>query len=457
MFSIGFLTSVLGVSKKGSGTENINTFSIDSNQILPQDCFIGLLGQKVDGGSFFKAVLEKGARGLILNKIYEIDYLNIADQYPNSWAFFVDDTAKSLFQLAKKWRSLFNIPIIAITGSVGKTTTKELIKTILEKEGHTVCATLQSQNGKTGMPLTLLRLRPEHTIAVIEVGISQLGEMDILVDILQSVFYTIITTILPAHILYLKSIENIILEKKKLQYITLNTLFIDYKFKKQVNHKQVITFGDDEQAYFCYHSMSTQLRIEINELEKKYVIYGLCHQGLHHCITAAFAVCYFLQINPLSIIKAIESFERVEGRFSVHHLSKGGIIINDCYNAAHPTVMIKSIDAFECFPTNKKKIIVLADMFEQGECTEQVHDSVVERVNALSNEHIEKVFYVGAAFKQSAEKNNKKQNMIVADSFVEVADEIYSYLDKQYCILFKGSNGTKLFYHISNYLKNETK
>lgn len=455
MISVNFISSVLGESnKKGLGQNSINNIIINSKEILQGDCFIGLQGAMCDGGDFFISALDQGAIGLILHKKYEALYLEVVDKYPLSWAFFVENTKAVFIALAKKWRSLFYIPIIVITGSVGKTTTKELIKSILEADGHSVCATQKSENGSIGLPLTILSMRKNHTIAVFELGIQKIGEMDILIDILQSVTYAIITTILPAHVLHFGTVEKIIEEKTKLQYITRETLFIDYAFKNAVQCKNIITFGDKEQSDVFYYSMSTKISIEINIDKKKYFINALYHQGIHHCITAAFSLCYFLKINIRIIIAVIESFKRVNGRFSVHHLHSGGIIINDCWNAAHAAVMLKSIEAFELFPTDKKKIMVLADMLEQGDNKEIVHNQIVEKTNTISNDLIEKIFYIGPSFKDSI-KNNTNANIIFAESFIEISDEIYHYLDKKYCILFKGSNGMKLFYHINEYIKKE--
>jgi UDP-N-acetylmuramyl pentapeptide synthase len=117
--------------------------------------------------------------------------------------------------------------------------------------------------------------------------------------------------------------------------------------------------------------------------------------------------------------------------------------------------MLKSIEAFEQFPTNNKKIMVLADMLEQGDFKIEMHDLIVNKVNTTEVDNIEKIFYIGPVFAESAKKNTR-DNVILANSFVEIAPQIYDYLNNQYCILFKGSNGMKLFYHITNYIKKES-
>jgi UDP-N-acetylmuramoyl-tripeptide--D-alanyl-D-alanine ligase len=456
MFSFDLIEFVLGrENKKGVSIKSIKNFVINSEKVQKRDCFVGLQGGSRDGGDFLIDALKNGAVGLILHKKYESFYLNVLSEYPLTWAFFVEDTKIALINLAKKWRSLFYIPVIAITGSVGKTTTKELLKTILTNQKQCVCATKNSENGSVGLPLSILSMRKKHTIAIFEVGIQKPGEMDLLIDILQNLTYTIITTILPAHILYFNTIETIIAEKTKLQKITKKIVFIDVAFKKYISHKNVVTFGQSDDADVHYNRLDSNMGIEVSNDNKKYTIAVLNHQGLHHCIAAAFAFCIFFGLDEDQCINSIQKFKPIDGRFSVHFLKNGGIIINDCWNSAHAAVMLKSIEAFEQFPTNNKKIMVLADMLEQGDFKIEMHDLIVNKVNTTEVDNIEKIFYIGPVFAESAKKNTR-DNVILANSFVEIAPQIYDYLNNQYCILFKGSNGMKLFYHITNYIKKES-
>jgi UDP-N-acetylmuramoyl-tripeptide--D-alanyl-D-alanine ligase len=454
MFSFNFIEFVLGCeNKKGFSVQSIKNFVIDSVKVKKQDCFIGLKGIKQDGGDFIEAALKNGAIGFILHKKYESVYLDLLAAHPTTWAFFVEDTKIALINLAKKWRSLFDIPIIAITGSVGKTTTKELIKTILTEQKYFVCATKNSENGTIGLPLSILSMRQYHSIAVFEVGIQKPGEMDLLIDLLQSVTYSIITTILPAHILYFKTIECIISEKIKLQNITTKILFIDVIFKKYISHKNFMTFGGSLDADVNYNRLDDTNGIEVKNDKNKYRMSVLNHQGLHHCIAGAVAFGLSFGLDLDKCIDSIEKFKSIDGRFSIHHLKNGSIIINDCWNSAHGEVMLKSIQAFKEFNTNNKKIMVLADMLEQGDNRTEMHDLIVKKVNMISENEVEKVFYIGSFFTDSAKQNTRK-NVFFANSFLEVADEIYDYLNQKYCILFKGSNGMKLFYYISHYINN---
>lgn len=456
MFTIDFLKSVLNVSVFGEKNGFAEGFSVHSGQIKKGDCFVGLPGVSCDGGVFWREALANGACGLLLHQAFYDDYIMSKDDYPHSWAFFVDDTKKALLQIAKKWRSLFDLPIIAVTGSVGKTTTKEMLRSIFNEAGYSVCATENSQNGSIGLPLSILLLRKNHQIAIFEVGVQKPGEMDILIEILKSVTYSIVTTILESHIEYFQDISNIIKEKTKLQYITSDGFFIDYNFKKYVQHKNIISIGTHDNANFCYQSLSTQVIIDISEKNKQFVINAGYHEGLRHCLVVAFAVAFVFMIKPKKIIYALENFERVIGRFSVHHLKSGGIIINDCFNAAHPVVMLTAINAFEVFPVFKKKILILGDMLEQGDNKYRNHEIIIERVNAIPESVVEEVYYVGEAFSYNASKN-KRNNVFFFSSFLEINEQVYLLLKEKCCVLFKSSRGMLFFNYVSDYLEKINK
>lgn len=457
MFSFDFFKSVLGLFWHGKSDVVANDIVINSIEVKKGDCFIGLIGLSKDGGEFFEDALRRGATVLIIHKIFEASVLAVIEQYSEAVIFFVDDTKVALLQVAKKWRSYFCIPIIAVTGSVGKTTTKEMIKSVFEKSGMAVCATKSSMNGTIGLPLSVLQLRMYHNVAIFEIGIQKIGEMDIMLDVLQSVFYGIVTTILPAHMEYLKDFNTIIQEKMKLQFITSNTFFIDYKFKKYTNHKNMITIGNNESADFFYQFFATKMSIDIRNKKKYFMINALYHDGLRHCLAIAFAVTFVYMISPKFIMAALENFERISGRFSVHRLTNGAIIINDSFNAANQYVMLTSIEAFEFFPVNKKKIVILGDMLEQGEDAAKNHCQVIERLNAIDQNTFELVYYVGENFYEN-KIHNIRQNVNFAKNFLDIADEIYNLLDKEYCFLFKSSRGMMFFHYICQYLeKNSNK
>lgn len=452
MFSINFLESVLEIKKNGLGFSDCLNFCINSNLVEEKDCFIGLIGENFDGSDYFEDAILKGAIGLILSEKHKEKFLKLENTFPHLWAFFVKDTKKALQIIAREWKKQFSIPVIAVTGSIGKTTTKELIKSIFEKQGLRVCANLHSENGTIGLPLSILRLRFNHSIAIFEVGIEKIGEMEELMNILNSVTITVITTILESHLKYLKNLETVISEKIKLQNITKQLIFIDSQFKKYITKVKAIGFSDSESADVIYSSLSTKVIIDIED--KKYSVNTLYHQGFHHCLVAAFLVTYYLDVRPSIITQAIESFEKVKGRFSVHHLKSGGIIINDAYNAVNPIVMLKSLEAFEVFPTNKKKIVVFSDMLDLGELNEKGHAMIAKKICTDNSSSIEKFFCVGAQLSLACQ-NYQNKNIVIAKSFDEVKSIIYNYLDQKYCILFKGSNGTKLFYTISEYIKEQ--
>lgn len=453
MFLLSFIESVLKEKKNGFGNTPATGFCVNSKKIKEGDCFIALQGEQVDGSLFFKEAILKGAVGVILNEAYSAEFLKIQDEFHGVWAFFVKDTKEALHALAAAWRRQFQIPFIAVTGSMGKTTTKELLKSIFEKQGYRVFATQNSENGSVGLPLNILKLRPSHTIAIFEMGIEKIGEMDVLCQIIGYVSVAIITTIIESHFRYFESIDAVIKEKIKIEKIAKDLICIDAEFKRYVKVAvPVIGFGTKESSDIVYSSLSTKVVIDIDN--KKYSINTPYHEGFHHCLVAAFIVASFLKIRPQAIIDAIESFKKINGRFSIHHLKSGGIVINDAYNAVNPLVMLKSLEAFEGFSTHKKKIVVFGDMFDLGSLKETAHGIILERAAHISEDIIEKFYFFGDAF--FAQRNKcYKDNIIFVETFQEIEKEIFGFLDRKYCLLFKASNGTGLFKRVVSYLEEQ--
>lgn len=454
MFPLSFFELVIEKKKEGLGSREIFGFSVDSKKVKEGECFIGLKGAKVDGSSFFQEAILKGASGLILSEEFAAEFRKIEQTAEDVWVFFVPDTKAILHALAKKWRLQFQIPFIAVTGSVGKTTTKELLKHILEKQGHKVFATHNSENGSIGLPLNILALRPSHTVAIFELGVEKIGEMNVLCEVLSFVTISIITTILESHLKYFESLDLVIKEKIKLQSITREFVCIDNDFKKYITRVPVVSFGTKDSSDIVYASLSTKVTILDCKNDKNYIVNILYHEGFHHCLVAAFTVALFFKIQPKMIIDTIESFKKIAGRFSVHHLKSGGMIINDAYNAVNPIVMLKSVQAFVEFPTYKKKIVVLGDMFDLGSLSEKAHAMILEAVSHIDPQSIEKFFFCGENFAMH-KKQYENENKIFIAHFDFLEKEIHAYLDQKYCVLFKASNGTGIFKKVINYLQEQ--
>ncbi|HET8899229.1 MAG TPA: UDP-N-acetylmuramoyl-tripeptide--D-alanyl-D-alanine ligase, partial [Rhodanobacteraceae bacterium] len=201
MMYLSQAAAMLGASYAGSDAEVLRV-STDSRSIQPGDLFIALKGERFDGGNFAAQALQKGAAGVVLD----------AAQAPDiSLAIRVDDTRLALGRLAAAWRRRFAIPVVAITGSNGKTTVKEMLAAILRAETGSEASVLCTEgnlNNDIGLPLMLLRLRAAHRFAVLEMGMNHAGEIDYLTHLAQP-GVAVINNALSAHIGFLGSHENI--------------------------------------------------------------------------------------------------------------------------------------------------------------------------------------------------------------------------------------------------------
>lgn len=452
MFEINFLNKVLNTTPFGEINLVVNKFVVNSKKVSVGNCFIGLPGEKYHGSSFFQEALSKGANGLIIDLEFKNEVMALLNQY-SFWVFFVKDSKKALWDIAYAWRKkLIHIPIIAITGSAGKTTTKEMIKQLFVSFNFNVLATENSENGLIGLPLTILNLRENHQVGIIEVGIQKKGEMDILVYILQSIHTLILTVFMLSHGEYFQTVENVIQEKMKLQSIVTNKVIMPH-LAKAYYYVDIPSVVIDvlEDVDYKYNLLIDRIEIFDKKKNKKYVIKALLHDGIRNCIVNAFvcAVEYGLPLDESIIV--LEKFKQLDGRFSIHNLKHGGVLVNDAYNAASISVMEKAIDAFISFPINKKKILILGDMLEQGKDEEANHKQVYCKVNNLKNNY-EYVYLIGSHF--GLYKNENKNTKIhFFQSINDIKEEIDKFLGADYCVFFKSSNSIKLFHYATDYLK----
>ena len=339
------LKIVKGSSIKGQGLKKINGLSIDSRTIKPGELFIPIKGPKFDGRKFIKQVLAKGAAVVATT-----------------------DGLKALQALAAYHRQKFNIPIIGVTGSVGKTTTKDMIAAILSQERETL-KTEENYNNEIGVPLTLLKLSKQHKAAVIEMGMQALGEIELLAKIARPTI-SVVTNIGESHLEFLKTKKNIAKVKSEI-------------FKFQTKNDFVVINADDE---FFEHLLSN-IKCRISNI----VSFGIIEKakvtpkelsnitlplaGEHNIYNAltAIAVAKILDVKRTSIKKGLESFRPSSNRYDVINRLDGVKIINDTYNAS-PQSMKAMLEIFASLCG--RKIAVLGNMYELGEISKLAHQRI---------------------------------------------------------------------------------
>jgi UDP-N-acetylmuramoyl-tripeptide--D-alanyl-D-alanine ligase len=371
--------------------------STDTRKIIPGSIFFALKGGNFNGNSFAKEAIEKGAAAAVID---EPEYF-----VEGSRMFLVEDALKSLQQLARYHRDLLGknsgLKVFALTGSNGKTTTKELLARVLSQKFNTL-ATEGNLNNHIGVPLTLLRLRNEHQMAVIEMGANHQKEIEELCQIADP-DYGLITNIGLAHLEGFGGAEGVLKGKTEL-FVHLqnkNGLALVLADDERVMHisreMNRITYGSSVDSIVRGSFVSAEPFVkfvwqskDISPREVQTQMVGT--YNLPNLIAACAAGFYF-GIEPEKIDEAIASYKPSNARSQLEKRGTNTLIL-DCYNA-NPSSMIVAIDNLAKMPA-AKKIAVLGDMFELGEMTQTEHQRIAEyAVNQLSDTTI---LLVGAAF-----------------------------------------------------------
>lgn len=370
------------------GDENIicEDFCKDTREIKKGDIYLGIKGQRVNGSVFYKQALDNGANGCILQDI-EINEEYI-EKYKNKFIVIVDNVVEAIQKLAKYKRSLYNIPVIGITGSVGKTSTKDLIASVLSTEFN-VLKTEGNYNNEIGLPLTILRLK-EHNAMVLEMGMSAFGEISLLTDIAKPTT-AVITIIGSSHIGELGSRENIL--KAKLEILeglnengsliinNDNDLLNIWNKDNKDKHKH-ITYAIENKSDLNANNVkildnSSTFEIELNETKYKIEVPVGGKHFVYNSL-AAIAVGLEYNISIENIIKGIKTFSLTKRRMEILQTKDNVTIINDSYNASYESIKA----ALEYLKSTKanRKIAVLGDVLELGDFSKQMHENIGKEV-----------------------------------------------------------------------------
>ena len=434
-----------------TGNEQIEceNFSKDTRTIQKGDIYIGIKGEKFDGSLFWKQALDNGADVVIIENV-EITQDEL-ENYSNKTIIKVENTLESLYEIAKYKRSLYNIPIIAVTGSVGKTSTKDIIASVVGTKYKTL-KTEGNNNNNIGLPLTILKLK-DHEAAVIEMGMNHFGEISLLTDIAKPTL-SVITNIGTSHIGNLGSRENIlkakleILEGMEIPKIIINNdNDLLHKWYEENKEKiEIHTFAiKNESSLVAQNIISQEESSEFEAISQNEKIQIRVPVGGEHFVYNALCateVGRILEIPDEKIKQGIAKFELTKKRMDIKKLGNGAILINDAYNASYES-MKASLEFLENH-TGERKIAVLGDMFELGEFAEELHKKVGEEV---AKRNIDILICAGEFSKYIIEEANK--NKKIQTYFMNNNEEIVEKLCQESrngdVILVKASNGMKFF------------
>lgn len=373
------VNAVKGVVVSGIELENeyISKVAIDSREENTEGLFVAIVGEKVDGHSFIKSSIENGSRAVLISKVQDVYEKNVM-------YILVNNTVEALKEFAMYYRSKFDIPVIAVTGSVGKTTTKDMIYTVL-KSKYNVLKTEGNLNSEIGVPMTVFNLNHTHEIAVIEMGMDHLGQINDLSNIAKP-SVAVITNIGVAHIEYLKTRENILKAKcevfNHLKADGVAVLNTDDDMLSTVNNKyKKIWYGTNDSAdikakeiVVDYTLGVVKAKVLLDEKEYKLVVPGLS-KHLIYAALIGIAVGKVCNIDVCDSIKAVSNFEHTKMRMDIHRLDQDILVIDDTYNA-NPVSMKALVDTVSK-SSAKNKCLILGDMFELGEDSTLLHKEVI--------------------------------------------------------------------------------
>ena len=431
-------------------------FSIDTRTILPGQAFIAFQGESTDGHNFVLEAVEKGARALIINKNSEkcIDQLS-EDQRKKIVVISVRDTLHALIEMARNWRQRFNYPVVAITGSMGKTTTKEMIGHMLDIANISALISYKNQNTIIGLSLNILRMRKEHKAAIFELGINKKGEMSMLADVLRP-STALITNVAHAHTGFLGSISEISGEKRNVfKYFNSDNIGIicgdQAVLDRAYYHHPVVKFGlkvkNQVQARnICIKqheniSFSTNFLLKVYKDKKKVTLKGN-HSGRVYNALGAASVAHFLNVPFNEIVSGMETFTGYEGCFEFKDMKNGyGMLISDCYNA-NPESMRAALLAFQDMRSSGVKVAVLGDMLELGEKERFWHRQVGRILSRVMS--IDRVILVGSRSKAALKTAPVTMKLEWCETWQQASKSLENILTNNSLVLVKGSHGMKL-------------
>lgn len=443
-YQLSTIQRLLNAEHTGSDA-TFQRVSIDTRTLQPGDLYVAIIGEHLDGHDFIKAAKEKKAAAVLVSKPVDTVLPTL----------LVEDTTKALGQWAAYHRNQFHIPIIAITGSCGKTTTRSLIANILQ-QADTTLSSQKSFNNAIGLPLTLLGLNDTHRYAVLEMGTNHFGEISYLTHIAKPTI-ALITNAAPVHLEGLKSVEGVSRAKGEIfeglatdgvAIINADDPFAD-DWMKLAAPRKCLTFSIEGSAdvyaknIHCDNKEATTFTLVTPDQE---IAMTLPLLGKHNVANATAAACiaYALSLSPQHVQTGIRTVVPVDNRLNTYTGHQGAHIINDSYNA-NPVAFKAAIAILADQPG--KRILVSGDMKELGEQAKQYHE---ELGLEAKKQGIEFMYAYGELSQFTAQAfGENAQHFLDQDTLIAALKPL---LDPQTTVLIKGSLSMNMR-HIAEALK----
>lgn len=428
-----------GIGAKVTGDASVQGISIDSRTVKKGDLYIAIKGENFDGHAFAASAVKNGATAVMCHKDVDVSCPKI----------IVDETQAAFLRLASWYRDTFSFPVVGLTGSVGKTTTKEMIHAALSSEFNTL-KTEGNLNNQIGVPRTLMRLDDSLDAAVIEMGMDDKGQISMLSKCVKP-DAAIITNIGVSHLENLGSREGILAAKLEILHGLKDgaPIFLNgddpYLMSAEISDRPVIYYGIDnpickyKAENIVTHGTSAVFDVVYNGKVQKIEIPTIGKHNVYNAV-AAFAVASELGISAENAANGLLNYEPSGMRQRIN--IKGGItFIEDCYNAS-PDSVRAAINTLASLESNRK-IAVLGDMLELGAVSEDAHrDSGI----LAAKKRLDAVFTYG---EKSALTATKAAEMGVKetasfDNQEELSKKLSEYIQPGDAVLFKASRGMKL-------------
>jgi UDP-N-acetylmuramoyl-tripeptide--D-alanyl-D-alanine ligase len=456
MFSVNEIAVATGGRLIGLASGNITGISTDSRSVIPGQLFVPLRGEHFDGHTFIKEVTDKGVTAILA----EENWLK-GHSIPDSVAgIAVKNSLKALGDLAAEWRNRFDMPIIGVTGSNGKTTVKEMLGSILVLTGQGL-KTTGNLNNLIGVPQMLFQLRPEHCWVVLEMGMSESGEIDRLASI-TAPRVGIVLNALPAHLQSMGTVEAVAAAKGELLHrisdgglAVVNADDSRVASLSQNPSARRISFGIDRGEVRAGKIESLGLdgqRFQIITPHGEATVH-LKACGRHNIYNALAATAALHETVELATIaKGLENFTPYKGRFQIEQL-EGITFIDDSYNA-NPASTKAALETLKQLAPEGRSIAILGDMLELGEHEAEAHRGV----GAVAGRNVDHLYLLGKRMVKYALEGALLADMPAESVFCgkdhsEIALEVFKTMKNGDVILFKGSRGMAME-KVSTELKN---
>ncbi|MBQ6131803.1 MAG: UDP-N-acetylmuramoyl-tripeptide--D-alanyl-D-alanine ligase [Selenomonadaceae bacterium] len=437
--SLAEIVSVTGAETNSNAEIFFEDVSTDSRKIKSGELFVALKGENCNGESFAKDALKKGAAAVLVSKT--------AKRIPDGVVLKVDDTLIAYRQIAGAWRNRFDIPVVAVTGSNGKTTTKDLTAAALTGLGN-VQKTSGNFNNEVGVPMTLLELREKHNAAVVEIGMRGLGQIESLVQVVKPTI-GIVTNVSNAHIELLGSIENIAKAKGELVAAikTGGTIILNADNPHTAAMKNlagagvnVVTYGLDNPAdltakNILIGSVATEFTLTYRGEDFDFEIPMLGRHNVSNAL-AAIAAGLTVGLSVEEIQRGVSTLTTTKMRFEV--IRRDGLtIVNDAYNASPASMRVAIKTTSEIY--SGRLIAVLGDMLELGEISEAVHKEIGAE---LVENKFDVLITLGelGKFIAAGAREAGLENVYTFDTHEDAAKKILELVRDGDTILFKASH-----------------